>query len=214
VSQLRSHYTIPALVWQNDVREVKRFTHEKRGAEEKTASGQFSTGRFSMSQAEYQSIAAELVRMAEADQAMRRQAAQDSDAWDASLDAAHQRRFEEIVAEIGWPTIPLVGAEASQAAWLIAQHAPDLEFMERCLGLMQALPAKSIHSANIAYLQDRVMTRRGKPQIYGTQFVDLGEGLRVYPIQDPEHVDERRASVGLGPFAENEAQIRGRVAGE
>jgi hypothetical protein len=161
-----------------------------------------------MDQTEYQSIAAELVRLAEADQAMRKRAAPNSAAWDASLDAAHQRRLGEIIDQIGWPTIPLVGAEASKDAWLIAQHAPDLEFMERCLELMQALPAKSIHPANIAYLQDRVMTRRGKPQIYGTQFVDIGDGLHVYPIQDPEHVDERHASVGLGPFAEYEAQIR------
>ena len=83
--------------------------------------------------------------------------------------------------------------------------------MERCLTLMQNLPAKSIHPANIAYLQDRVLMRRGEPQIYGTQFVGIGGELSVHPIIDPKHVDERRASVGLGPFTEYEAQIRGRA---
>jgi hypothetical protein len=73
---------------------------------------------------------------------------------------------------------------------------------------MQALPVNSIHPANIAYLQDRVMTRSGEPQIYGAQCVDVGAGLHVYPIQDPEHVDARRASVGLEPFADYEAHIR------
>ncbi|HEY7092134.1 MAG TPA: DUF6624 domain-containing protein [Ktedonobacterales bacterium] len=164
-----------------------------------------------MSQPDYESIAVELIQMAEADRAMRRRAAQDRSTWDTDLDNARQRRLGEIVDQIGWPSSPLVGAEASQAAWLIAQHAPDLAFMERCLGLMQNLPAECIHPANIAYLQDRVLMRRGEPQVYGTQFVDMGGGLYVHPIRDPEHVDGRRASIGLGSFAEYEAQIRGRV---
>jgi hypothetical protein len=172
------------------------------------ASEEAIQGQQIMGQTEYQSMAAELLQMAGADQAMRRRAAPNSAAWDALLDAAHQRRLGEIIDQIGWPTIPLVGAAASQAAWLIAQHAPDLAFMAHCLELMQSLPANSVHPANVAYLQDRVLLRRGEPQIYGTQFVDMGDGLHVCPIQDPEHVDERRASVGLGPFAEYEAQIR------
>ena len=84
--------------------------------------------------------------------------------------------------------------------------------MERCLALMQSLQEGSIYPTNIAYLQDRVLMRRGEAQIYGTQFAGSGDGeLHAHPIQDPERVDERRASVGLGPFAEYEAQIRGRA---
>jgi hypothetical protein len=150
------------------------------------------------------------MQMVGVDQAMRKRVAQDSAAWDASLDEAHQRRLEDIIDRIGWPTIALVGAEASQAAWLIAQHAPDLEFMERCLELMRRLSENSIHPANMAYLEDRVLMRHDEPQIYGTQFLGSGDALHVYPIQDPERVDERRASVGLGPFVEYEAQIRAR----
>jgi hypothetical protein len=167
-----------------------------------------------VSQDTHQSIAAELIEMAWSDQAMRLRPAYDRSAWGASLDEAHQRRLGDIIDEIGWPAIPLVGAEASQAAWLIAQHAPDLEFMERCLELMQALPAKSTQPAHSAYLQDRVLMRRGKPQLYGTQFLGVGGKIHAHPISDPERVDERRASVGLGPFAEYEAQIRGRTAGD
>jgi hypothetical protein len=77
-------------------------------------------GQRIMSQADYRSIAAELLQMAGADQAMRRRTAQDSATWDASLDAARQRRLGEIIDQIGWHTIPRVGAEASHAAWLIA----------------------------------------------------------------------------------------------
>jgi len=81
--------------------------------------------------------------------------------------------------------------------------------MERCLELMQHLPAESIHPAHIAYLQDRVLMRRGEPQVYGTQFIGSSGELRVHPIADPDHLDERRAAVGLGPFAAYEALLRG-----
>jgi hypothetical protein len=149
--------------------------------------------------------------MAAQDQAMRRQAAHDRAAWDAwaAVDHERQRRLADILDSWGWPTIALVGAQASQAAWLLAQHAPDLGFMERCLELMRDLPAGSIHPANLAYLQDRVLMRRGEPQVYGTQFVGSGGDLHVHPIGDPDHLDERRAAVGLGPFAAYEALIRG-----
>jgi hypothetical protein len=124
------------------------------------------------------------------------------------VDRERQRRLADILDRWGWPAIALVGAEVSQAAWLIAQHAPDLAFMERCLELLQHLPAKSIHPAYIAYLQDRVLMRLGEPRVYGTQFVGIGGELRVHPIADPDHLDERRAAVGSGPFAAYETLMQ------
>lgn len=73
---------------------------------------------------------------------------------------------------------------------------------------MKSLPVGEVDPAHIAYLEDRVLMRNNKPQIYGTQFQGMGQDMHVYPIQDPDRVDERRASVGLCSFAENEARIR------
>jgi hypothetical protein len=155
-----------------------------------------------------QSLAEELLRMAEIDQAMRMKVINDGAEWDSSVDKASQSRLMEMVDSDGWPTIPKVGARASNAAWLLVQHAPSLKFMEQCLEIMEALPPGEIRPANIAYLKDRVLMMNGKPQIYGTQFQSTGKEMHVYPIEDAERVDERRASVGLGTFAENEARIR------
>ena len=155
-----------------------------------------------------QSLSNELLQMAEADQAMRIKAINREAEWDSSVDERNQARLKAIVDEHGWPTIPKVGAEASNAAWLLVQHALDLKFMERCLELMESLPSGEVKPANIAYQKDRVLMMNGKPQIYGTQFQGTGEGMHVYPINDAERVDERRASVGLGTFAENEARLR------
>jgi hypothetical protein len=154
-----------------------------------------------------ESLADRLLRMADADRAMRTKAIDGEAEWDDSVDEANQSELMEIVRRKGWPTISKVGNEASQAAWLLVQHAPSLEFMESCLALMEDLPQGEINPANLAYLRDRVLVRNGEPQIYGTQFQQVGTDMSVWPIRDPEHVDERRASVGLGTLAENETRL-------
>jgi hypothetical protein len=112
--------------------------------------------------------------------------------------------MREIVDEFGWPGASLVGERATHCAWLLVQHAAhDLRFMERCLALMKAMPPAEVRPSNIALLEDRIATQNGRPQRYGSQFRTEPDGSVVpYPIDDVEHLDERRASVGLGPFAE------------
>ena len=52
--------------------------------------------------------------------------------------------------------------------------------------------------SELAYLEDRVATNRGDEQIYGTQIrCTGGEPGPAVPIADPDHVDDRRAAVGL-----------------
>ena len=57
--------------------------------------------------------------------------------------------------------------------------------------------------ADAAMLEDRVLMRQGKKQIYGTQLQSNTESqgkLFLYPIEDEVHLDERRQSVGLPPI--------------
>ena len=153
-------------------------------------------------------LAHELLEMSQADQEMRTKAQKSTDEWDDSIDSRNTARLKEIVAEIGWPTISKVGPEASQAAWLLVQHAyAKPEFMKQCLELMKQTPG-DVRPTNVAFLEDRLLTMEDKPQIYGTQFRNIGDGWEPFPIEDPEYVDERRASVGLGTLAENEARIK------
>ena len=42
----------------------------------------------------------------------------------------------------------------------------------------------------------------GNPQVYGTQFREANGEMAPFPIEDEQHVDERRAKVGLQPLAE------------
>ena len=126
-----------------------------------------------------------------------------------AVDARHTSRMRAIVAKHGWPGRSLVGDDGSHAAWLLVQHA-DSAFMAQCLPLMKsAVAAGEAFGKDYVYLLDRVLMQQGKPQIYGTQFTFAVDGqLVLHPIEDAEHVDERRRAVGLPSMAEQERVIR------
>ncbi|MFF0630402.1 DUF6624 domain-containing protein [Streptomyces sp. NPDC004296] len=128
-----------------------------------------------------------------------------------TLDADNAAALRRIIRDCGgWPGHSLVGKEAAAGAWLIAQHG-DLELQLTCLDLLTlAVEQKEATREQLALLTDRVLMRQGKPQIYGTQYHLLhdGRGYRLWDVVDPEQLDRRRASVGLGPHAEYEVAIR------
>ena len=128
------------------------------------------------------------------------------------IDRAHTERMKAIVAEHGWPTRSMVGRDGASAAWLLVQHAgkAELAFMERSLELIEAAAAS--HEASrkdVAYLLDRVRMYQGKPQRFGTQFIQDADGRMVpHPIEDEAHLDERRKSLGLSSMSEQLEMIR------
>lgn len=130
--------------------------------------------------------------------------------------AIHEKNNASIKAIInshGWPGISAVGKEGSEAAWLIVQHAVlDTMFMRECLTLLrEAVTQGEAEGWCFAYLQDRVLTMSGKPQIYGTQH-DMDKNGVAYPlpIQEPEKVDALRIEAGLEPLSEATSRIQER----
>jgi hypothetical protein len=121
------------------------------------------------------------------------------------IDNRNMARLEEIIKQNGWPGKSLVGGEASKASFLILQHS-DLAHQEKYLPLLKEAAKKGeARPADVAMLEDRVLVRKGKKQIFGTQIhsgPDTGGKMVLDPIEDEEHVDERRASVGLMPLKE------------
>ena len=126
-----------------------------------------------------------------------------------AVDVRHTARMKAIIAKHGWPGRSLVGDDGSHAAWLLVQHA-DSGFMAQCLPLMKrAVAAGQASGKDYVYLLDRVRMREGKPQVYGTQFTIAADGqLVLHPIEDAEHVEERRRMVGLPSLAEQERMMR------
>jgi len=148
-------------------------------------------------------LRAELLCRAEQDQAARRETEAD---WKlmTSVDADNLSWLKNIVAEAGWPGRSLVGEDGAHAAWLLAQHADrDPLFQRKCLDLMTEAAGRGEASrAELAYLTDRVLLAEGQPQEYGIQMTGRKEGWVPRRLRDPEHVDRRRAAMGLGSLAE------------
>jgi hypothetical protein len=120
------------------------------------------------------------------------------------MEAVHVRnaaRLGEIIDRHGWPAADIAGEDGAEAAWLIAQHAigePGLQ--RRALRLMQDCAADGrIPTRHAAYLEDRIAMYEGRPQRFGTQWVDdPGDGRdRPWRLAVPERVNELRAGVGL-----------------
>jgi hypothetical protein len=122
----------------------------------------------------------------------------------AVVDADNQAWLQRVIEERGWPGRTLVGAAGAHNAWLLAQHAPDLDFQVRCRDLLAAaVDTGEATAAQLAYLDDRVRMQQGLAQRYGTQIRLDADGRPVpFAIDDPGGVDDRRRAVGLGPLAE------------
>jgi len=130
------------------------------------------------------------------------------------MKAVHDKNAKalaEIMQEVGYPTVDKVGEEASQAAWLIIQHAiGQPAFMKKCADLLEeAVKQQHADPKNLAYLTDRIAVFELKPQLYGTQF-DWNEKGELSPeaFDDVEKVNERRKAVGLNTLELQTAIIR------
>ncbi|QNP76209.1 DUF4135 domain-containing protein [Streptomyces roseirectus] len=121
--------------------------------------------------------------------------------WLASVVAAH-----------GWPGRALVGAAASGAASRLVQHAEGhRDLRHHCLDLMrQAAEKGDVPLRDVAYLTDALRIDDGRPQVYGTKFEPVAGRLEPCPVEDPDHVDHRRAAMGLDTLADHTARIRQR----
>lgn len=103
----------------------------------------------------------------------------------------------------GWLGPDVVGARGNSTLFLVIQHS-NLAVQEKYLPMMrEAVKAKKAYPADLALLEDRVALGQGKRQTYGSQIYTDPETKAYYvaPLDDPLHVDERRAAMGLPPMA-------------
>ncbi|HEU5326338.1 MAG TPA: TrmH family RNA methyltransferase [Candidatus Limnocylindria bacterium] len=122
-------------------------------------------------------------------------------------------RLDAIVAEHGWPGLRLVGADAADAAWLIAYHA-DADNAQRrgWLPLLaEAVATGDADPRHLATLTDRIAATDRQPQVYGTILMLAADGEVELPVPavEPARLDERRAEIGLPPVAADAAHLEG-----
>ena len=117
------------------------------------------------------------------------------------LDSVNLIKVTEIINKNGWPGEEIIGWHGSSALWVVFQHS-TLENQEKYLPLMrEAVKKGKARSAQLALLEDRILVRNGKEQIYGTQAGTDSLGIyKIWPIKDERNVNKLRFSVGLGPL--------------
>jgi len=116
-------------------------------------------------------------------------------------DTICEKRLTQILDQYGWLGKSRVGAKANQSIWLIIQHA-ELETQEKYLPLLRASVENGESEGwHLAYLEDRVLMRNGKNQLYGTQskWDDSAQKNRIHTIDDVKNVNKRRKKLGLDP---------------
>lgn len=119
------------------------------------------------------------------------------------IDRDNTSWLKEQVAAHGWPSRAKVGDRASQAAFLIVQHAThDPAFQRQMLDtLTLAWQRGEVDGESYALLYDRVQSQAGQKQRYGTQARMVGGALVFDPIEDSANVDSLRRTVGLPSLA-------------
>jgi hypothetical protein len=123
------------------------------------------------------------------------------------MEGVHRKnaaRLRELIELYGWPAEHIAGQDGAEAAWLIAQHAVgEPDFQRHALALMRACVAENrVPAWHAAYLEDRIAMHEGRPQRYGTQWVqDPTDGRdRPWSLADAGHVNDLRGEVGLSPM--------------
>ncbi|WDF61888.1 hypothetical protein PQ462_10975 [Flavobacterium sp. KACC 22758] len=143
-----------------------------------------------------------------------------SEGYNKEMEAMHNKNaliLEAIIDKIGYPSIDKVGKEASEAAWLIIQHAiAQPRFLKRCLNLLEyAVNENKADSKHLAYLTDRIAVFEDHAQLYGTQFDwDIAGQLSPSTFDDIQKVNRRREKIGLNSLEEQTEIIRNRIKNE
>ena len=132
--------------------------------------------------------------------------------WDLKhlLNREDQIQLDEIIAQHGWPKFSEVG-KVAKAACLVIQHASTNEIRKKYLPLLEAACKEGEADwRGYALMYDRIMMNETGNQFYGSQLRTSPDKNWVYefvPIEDIEHLNERRRDKGLEPIEDYAARF-------
>ncbi len=113
-------------------------------------------------------------------------------------------KVTDIISKYGWLSEKEVGYKANLTIFSVIQHTPFRTQKKLIPVVEKALKEGRLKPSHYALFKDRVLLRQGLKQIYGSQISydhQSGEHF-VAPLENPDHVDERRKLVGLGTLAD------------
>ncbi|NJC40901.1 hypothetical protein GGQ87_001159 [Brevundimonas alba] len=126
------------------------------------------------------------------------------------IDSDNTAWLKADLAANGWYRTSAFHPAASNAAWLMIQHADrDPAFQQEMLVLLEPLAAEGeIERSDFAYLFDRVAVNAGRPQRYGSQGRCVSKGVWApNDLEDAERVQALRDDFNMGSLAEYTAHM-------
>jgi hypothetical protein len=119
-------------------------------------------------------------------------------------DAANLKQVKMILEKYGWLGPKAVGEKGNSALFLVIQHA-DATTQAKYLPVMKAAYERGdAKGSQLALLIDRVALSNGQKQVYGSQVMQdpKTNKYQLSALEDPDHVNARRAKMGLGSIEE------------
>lgn len=116
------------------------------------------------------------------------------------IDSTNLAVVSQILDTYGW--LDGLSEDANKAIFLVIDHS-DLTTMNKYRDLFHEAADKGYLSVkDLVTMEDRMLMNAGKPQIYGTQayaYAQEGESIMIYiwPVENPDKLNERREQVGL-----------------
>lgn len=114
-----------------------------------------------------------------------------------NLDSLSFNKIAHIIDVFGYPSKSIAG-ESNSIPFYILSFAPA-DIKEKYVNqLILAADRDDISWKSLAYFIDKLKVAKGQKQVYGTQGnYDANYTFAMYPVIDPEKLNERRARVGL-----------------
>lgn len=114
----------------------------------------------------------------------------------AKEDHRNQELVISIIEKCGMPTLREVNQEQMNAIWLALQHTHK-KYRKKYFPLIErAVKNGDLSKEQYALMKDRILMDEGKPQVYGSQI----KNGKLYKLEAPETVNERRQEMGLEPI--------------
>ncbi|MBQ4820644.1 BT_3928 family protein [Aquimarina sp. MMG016] len=116
------------------------------------------------------------------------------------IDSTNTIFIEKVFEKYGYPGKSLVGGATNAVAWSVIYHSDKIG---KHFPLFKKAGEKGeLEQVLVAIMEDRYLMEQGKEQIYGTQNITLNAESKnpipiIWPIRDPEFVNERRQQIGL-----------------
>jgi uncharacterized membrane protein YphA (DoxX/SURF4 family) len=137
----------------------------------------------------------------------RGQGANNDSLWEMQhlIDATNIKFITDYFNTKGYPGKSIVGEPTNIVACSVLQHNTDQ--IETYLPIIKQAGAKEEIPFNlVAMMEDRYLMAENKPQIYGTQGMKYQDDMPfIWPIQNPENVNERRVKAGFSQTIEEYA---------